>query len=201
MKRIRNWFISGIITIIPIAITVYLIGKVVELTDHIFVPVLQPLTSINIPGIGFLLAFIFIVFIGALTSNIVGNKLKSLVDKLFSRIPIIKTIFVPLKQIVENLSSKTNNSFRQVVLVEFPRDNCYSIGFLTNDSIEMLSSNRVPVFVPTTPNPTNGFLIYVEPSKYTPLKIGVEEGIKMVVSMGSISPSKIDKGVYTRYEN
>ncbi len=200
MKRIRNWFISGIITIFPIGVTFYLIGKVVELTDHIFVPIIQPLTRINIPGIGLFLALILIIGVGALTSNIIGNKLTSYVNNLFSRIPIIKTVFVPLKQIVENMSSKTNNAFRQVVLVEFPRDDCYSIGFLTNDSIEMISSNKVPVFVPTTPNPTNGFLIYVEPSKYVPLNIGVDEGIKMVVSMGTISPSSIHEGMYAKDE-
>lgn len=193
MKKIRNWFISGIITIFPIALTFYLIGKVVEVADDIFVPILEPLTHINIPGIGFVVAVIMIILVGGLTSNILGKKLTSWIEHLFSKTPIIKTIFVPLKQIVANMSSSTNNAFRQVVLVEFPRDNCYSIGFITNDSVKMPKGDKVPIFVPTTPNPTNGFLIYVEPSKYTPLSIGVDEGLKMVISMGTISSDNINE--------
>lgn len=198
MKKLRNWFISGVITIIPIGITFYLINKVVEWSDHMFIPVLKPLMNVNIPGVGFIFALLIIFIIGALSSNIVGKKLESLIDQLFSKIPIIKTIFVPLKKIVENMSSKTNNAFQQVVLVEFPRDNCYSVGFITNDSVNMPHGDMVPIFVPTTPNPTNGFLIYLDSSKYIPLKIGIDEGIKMVVSMGSISPDKIDKGIFKK---
>lgn len=193
MKKLRNWFISGIITIFPIALTFYLIGKVVEVADNMFVPVLKPLTNLSIPGIGFILAVIVIILVGALTSNILGKKVASWVELLFSKIPIIKTIFVPLKQIVSNMSSNTNNAFRQVVLVEFPRDNSYSIGFITSDSVEMPKGDMIPIFVPTTPNPTNGFLIYVKSSEYTPLNIGVDEGIKMVISMGTISPDRVDE--------
>ncbi|SHJ12001.1 Uncharacterized membrane protein [Dethiosulfatibacter aminovorans DSM 17477] len=192
MKNFRKWFLSGIATILPIGITVLVLIWVFNLFDGALEKPMIWILGRRIPGLGLLVFVTFVILVGMLTSNLIGRKIAQWGESLLSRIPLINIIYNPIKDVVTTLSNNKSKSFQKVALVEFPSKGIKSIGFVTNSSFTIDGEEKLSVFIPTTPNPTNGFLVIMEKSDVALLDIPVDEGIKMVVSMGSVMKENID---------
>ncbi len=192
MKNLRKWFLSGVATILPVGITVLVLIWVFNIFDGVLEKPMIWILGRKIPGLGLVVFVAFVILIGMLTSNLFGKKIAKWGESLLSRIPLINIIYNPIKDVVSTLSNNKSKSFQKVAMVEFPSKGIKSIGFVTNSSFTIDGQEKLSVFIPTTPNPTNGFLVIMEKSEVILLDIPVDEGIKMVVSMGSVMKENID---------
>ncbi len=185
MKLIRKWFLSGIAILLPAGLTAFVLVWLFNLLDGILRSLITSIFGKDIPGLGLLFLLLIIFIVGMLTSNFVGSKIAGWFEKLVGKIPLIKTVYNPIRKIASGLSSDKNESFKKVVLIEFPKEGIKSIGFITNSDFSIKGSDKISVFIPTTPNPTNGFLVLADAKDVEILDVTVNEGLNMVVSMGS----------------
>jgi len=185
MKKIRTWFLSGLSVILPIGLTVFVLSKLFYFVDGILQEWVIRTIGYEIPGLGMVLVVLIVLLVGMITSNFLGKKIVKFGETIIGKIPLIKIIFNPIREIVSNLSANKSGSFKKVVLIDFPMEGRKSIGFITSDQIALNDEKRLCVFIPTTPNPTNGYLIIVEQTAVEVLDISVEEWLKMIVSMGN----------------
>jgi len=191
--RLRNYFFTGVIVLIPIGFTLYLSKFLINFSAKLVPEGLNPNTYIpySIPGIEILLTIIFITFIGGLSLSFLGKKFLQLVDNLFKRIPILRTIYSAIVQMTESFRNKDSNQ-KSVVLVEYPRKGSWAVGFATKDNAgeikKKTNKNLVNVFVPTTPNPTSGFLLMFDKEEVIYLDMTFEEASKFIVSAGTSNP-------------
>ncbi len=196
--RLRNYFLAGILVTAPISITFWLVWKFVTFVDRNVVPLLPPRWNpetylpFDVPGLGLLISVIGLTFIGFLTAGITGRMITRLGEQLLSRVPVVRSIYGALKQIFETVLAQKSNAFREVVLIEYPRKEVWAIGFMTGATRgavrRKVDSDVVNVFLPTTPNPTSGFLLFEPKERTEHLDMTVEEGLKMVVSGGIVTP-------------
>jgi uncharacterized membrane protein len=196
--RLRGYFFAGMLVTAPIAITVYVALLLISFVDdrvfELIPPVYNPETYLpfSVPGIGVVLMIVILTLIGAVAAGYLGKMLLRLSDRLLNRMPVIRSIYGVAKQIVETVVSNKSVAFREVVLIEYPRNGTWTIGFLTGRSVaqigEVVGHEMVNVFVPTTPNPTSGFLLFLPEKDVHRLPMSVEEGIKLVISAGIVLP-------------
>lgn len=200
MATLRKYLIAGLLVWLPLAATYFIIRLVLELLDRTILllpPEYRPesLFGFSIPGLGLILALAVLFLTGVLAANFLGKRLVLISENVLNRIPLVRTIYNSVKQITSTVLMTDNKSFSKVVMVEFPRQGAWSMGFLTNDTINhspvRSGDDLVIVFVATTPNPTTGFLIAVKRSEVVELEISMEEAVKYVMSMGVIVPDKI----------
>jgi len=191
------FFIAGLFTMLPIVLSFWILGGVLIGLDSILGDQITSLIGFRIPGLGLILGLGFILIVGMVTSNVVGKKMTEIVEKNLVRIPVLKTIYLPVRDILNNFTDKKSNNFKKAVLVEYPKVNIYSMGFITKEIIEVDGIPKTVVFIPTTPNPTSGFLVYLNKSDYMEIDIPVDKALKSIVSLGSISPDviKVRKGI------
>ena len=200
-RRIRNIFITGILITVPVAFTLFILNFLFKLLDDLVVPwfiktlieIGTPLPeNFRLPGLGLILIVLLIFVIGVLTKSFLGGKLVQLGEMIVDRIPVVRTLYTGAKQVVTTIAEADTKAFRKVVLVEFPRKGIYSVGFITGTTKgevqELTDANLVNVFVPTTPNPTSGFLVFVANEDIIDLTMTVEDGIKFIISVGIVTP-------------
>jgi uncharacterized membrane protein len=191
--RIRNYFFTGVIVLIPIGFTLYLSKFLINFSTKLIPSGLNPNTYLpySIPGIEIILTIIFITIIGGLSLSFIGKKFLQIVDDLFKRIPILRTIYSALGQMTESFRSKEGNK-KSVVLIEYPRKGAWAVGFATKKNKgeinDKTKNDLVNVFVPTTPNPTSGFLIMFPKEDLIYLDMTFEEASKFIVSAGTSNP-------------
>ncbi|MFA7276233.1 MAG: DUF502 domain-containing protein [Pseudobdellovibrionaceae bacterium] len=198
LSFLRNCFLTGIVVTAPVGLSLYIVWSMLLWIDKqvdLFVP---PSVSLrltedpNIPGLGIFVAISFFVVIGALARNYFGQLLLRVSDFIMERLPVVKTIYGALKQVLEMLTGKQAQAFREVVMIEYPRKDMWTMGFLTgrmNGEIkDNLNRETLGVFIPTTPVPSAGFLVFVPEEDVIHLKMSVDEGLKMIVSCGMIKP-------------
>ena len=191
--RIRNYFITGIVVLVPIGITLYLTKFFISISSNLIPNEINPnhYLPYAIPGLEILLAVIFISLIGYLSLSFIGKKVLQLFNDLLKRIPILRTIYSAIGQMTETLAPK-KNSKKSVVLIEYPRKGSWAVGFATKDNKGEISQktnrNLVNVFVPTTPNPTSGFLLLFPKEEIVYLDMNFEEASKFIVSAGTSNP-------------
>ena len=194
---LRSRFLTGIVVTAPIAITTFLVWKFVEFVDNHIKPLIperwNPETYVDValPGLGVLVAIIGLTIIGMIAANLIGKTLVNMGDWIIGRVPLVRTIHMTLKQALLVFTSDKSNSFKEVVMVEYPRKGSWAVGFLTTETRGELAEKApgmVGVFVPTTPNPTSGFLIFVPADEVKHLDMSVEDGAKLIVSAGLIVP-------------
>lgn len=201
MKSIRSYLITGLVVWLPILVTfvvvkfiVDLLGQSIALLPADYQPV--KLIGINIPGIGVMISLVLLLVTGIVATNILGQRLMRLSESMLNRIPLVRTIYSSTKQVINAILSTNSQAFRKVVLVEYPRKGLWSIAFQTNENgfFKKNSSDEemISIFIPTTPNPTSGFLMMVAKSEVTELKMTIDEALKCVISLG-VMQSKIDK--------
>ena len=194
LSRIRNYFITGAVVLIPIAITVYLTLFIIRVSSKIMPKEINPnhYLPFDIPGLEILIALILITIIGWLSLSFLGKKKINLVNNILKKIPILRTIYSAIGQMTESLT-KSNNKQKSVVLLEYPKTGVWAVGFATKDNknimIKKVNEELINVFVPTTPNPTSGFLLMVPKKNLIFLDISFEQASKFIVSAGT---SEID---------
>ncbi len=201
MKRLRihlrNYFLTGLLVILPISVTCYVIWVLIKAMDSIlkFVPAkFLPETYINlpIPGLGLVLVVLIVLVVGLLTRNFVGRRMVRLGERIVDRIPLARVLYVGVKQLMEALIYQKTKAFQKAALIEYPRKGIYAIAFITGESrgeVQQLTEKKmINVFVPTTPNPTSGFYILIPEDEIKILNMSVEEAFKLIVSGGIVSP-------------
>jgi uncharacterized membrane protein len=196
MKRIRQIFIRGLFSLLPIAATLYLIQLMFRFMDDLLGRYFERLFGIAIPGIGILATLVLIFATGSLVSNVVGERLFHYGERMLHKIPVVPKVYFGIKQIINAFTLEGKNIFNKVVLVEYPRKGLYVVGFLTGESGGEVQTKTeaqlVNVFIPTTPNPTSGMLILVPGNDVIYLDMSVEEGLKLIVSAGVVVPEEVN---------
>ena len=191
LKELRNTFFTGLVTIIPIFITFSVISFLLGMLENAV-----PLIGGRIYGLGIITTIIVILIIGALARNIFTKQLLTYFDELLEKLPVVKNVYSSVKQIVNAVTlSSQSTSFKQVALVEYPRKGMQTIGFITRDKSSGIKANGkdlgkdlVSVFLPTSPNPTSGYFVMLPSADVTILDMTVEEGFKMIMSAGIVTP-------------
>ena len=192
-SRIRNYFITGVFVLIPIGITVYLTIFLIKISSKLIPEAINPdkYLPYEIPGIEIIIAIFLITFIGWLSLTFIGKRAVSLLEGILNKIPILRTIYSSAEQLIENFSQDKKNK-KSVVLVQYPRQGIWAVGFATKENTgkikNAIGQDTVNVFVPTTPNPTSGFLLMFPKKDVIYLDLTFEEASKFVVSAGSINP-------------
>jgi uncharacterized membrane protein len=192
IKHLRNYFITGLFVLLPLAITLELLIWGFNKADSILGGLFFKYLKLQIPGLGLLTLLILITLTGVSARNYIGKKLIEFGEQILQKIPILNGIYGTTKQITEGFAKSDKSVFRKVVLVEYPRKGIYSPGFLTGESpsgvIKKTGVQLLNVFVPTVPNPTTGFLIFVPEDQVIVLDLSVEDGFKLIISAGMIKP-------------
>lgn len=196
MSKIKRYFFTGFLIILPAFITAYVLYVIFMFIDGIWGKVinfyLRKYLGFAIPGLGFILGILTILAVGFVATNLLGKRLFSFFEHIFRKFPVIKMIYDPAKQIVESFTSREKPAFKKVVLVEYPSKGIWSVGFLTNDGFkeaeEKAGEELLHVFIATTPSPLTGFLILVPRRNVKILDMPIEKGIKLVVSGGIVKP-------------
>ena len=191
--RLRNYFFTGVIVLVPIGFTLYLSKFLINFSTNLVPSGLNPNTYLpySIPGVEILLTIIFITIVGGLSLSFLGKKFLQIIDDLFKKIPILRTIYSAIGQMTESFRSQDGNK-KSVVLVEYPRKGSWAVGFATKENTGEIKAkiniNLVNVFVPTTPNPTSGFLLMIPKDDLIYLDMTFEEASKFIVSAGTSTP-------------
>ena len=191
--RIRNYFFTGVIVLIPIGFTLYLSKFLINVSARLVPSGLNPNTYLpySIPGIEIILTIIFITIIGGLSLSFLGKKFLQIIDDLFKRIPILRTIYSAIGQMTDSFRNQDGGK-KSVVLIEYPRKGTWAVGFATKENTGEIKSKTniklINVFVPTTPNPTSGFLLMVPKRDLIYLDISFEQASKFIVSAGTSEP-------------
>lgn len=196
--RLRAYFLAGILVTAPLSITLYLAWWFITFIDHTVAALLPPRFNpetylpFSLPGLGVVIIVVALTLIGSITAGFVGRLFLRTSEGILARIPAVRSIYGATKQIFETVLAKQSSAFREVVLVEYPRRGLWVIGFITGTTQgevqELTADTLYNVFIPTTPNPTSGFLLFVANSDLVRLDMTVEDGIKMVISAGIITP-------------
>lgn len=197
--RLRAYFLAGVLVTAPISITIYIAWLIITFIDAAINPLIparyNPETYLPfaLPGVGVVILLVMLTLIGALTAGFVGRAIMRLYDTLLARMPVFRSVYSALKQIIETILAQQSAAFRQAVLVEYPRPGLWAIAFITGrtegEVQNLTAEETINVFLPTTPNPTSGFLLFVPKKDLVPLSMTVEEAIKMVISGGIVTPS------------
>lgn len=198
ITRLRNWFLTGVIVTAPIGITAYLTWVVITGIDAQVTPLIPPRYNpasylhFGVPGFGVLVALLFITGIGFVTANIFGRTLISIGERMVDRMPVVRSVYSASKQIFETVIRQSNTAFKKVVLLEYPRKDLWVLGFVAAETEgevrRLVDGDLVSVFVPTTPNPTSGFLLFAPRKDLIYLDMSIEEAAKLVISAGVVSP-------------
>lgn len=195
----RKYFVTGLFILLPLVVTIYLLVVGFSIVDGILGNWIAQILGRSLPGAGLVLTFALIMATGLIATNVLGRKLLSLGDRMFLRIPLVRTIYQSVKQIMDAFSSSSNKAaFKQVVLVEYPRAGIYSLAFVTSEDKGEIQfrtkEDCINIFIPTTPNPTSGFFLIIPASDCIPLDMSVEDGFKLIISGGVITPTWEKKG-------
>jgi uncharacterized membrane protein len=198
MQRIvRRYLMAGLLVWVPILVTVLVVRFILDLMDQtlLLLPAAvrpEALFGFHIPGLGLLLAVLLLIFTGMLVSNIIGRSLVGLWEDLLNRIPFVRALYSGVKSFSTTILSNQGNSFKKVMLIEYPRKGIWSIGFQTAGDLPLISAHtgepQVCVFIPTTPNPTSGFIMMVPRSQAIELDMSVDAAMKMIVTLGVVVP-------------
>jgi len=188
----KKYFITGLLVLIPIWATYYVLSGLLGIIDGMLGDLPRYLLGLKFPGLGIITLILFVLFIGVLSANYIGKNVVRYSDTVMQRVPLVRGVYSTVKKIMDTFSMKHN--FHGVGLVEYPRKGCYSVGFITGglQGEELgLTGSFVTVFVPTTPNPTAGFLLLLPDAEVHRLNMSVDEGMKFIVSLGLVSLSEI----------
>lgn len=200
--RLKNIFLAGLAVSVPIGLTIYILFFLIDLMDGLLrvIPAAihpETLLGVRIPGLGAIATVALIFLAGLVTTSYAGSRFFRFAETLVERIPLVRGIYQAIKQIVQTMVSKEGQSFKRVVLVEFPRQGLYTVAFVTasvTGELRQKTGDRcISIFVPTTPNPTSGYYMIVPEDRVTDLEMSVEEAFKLIISGGMISPAENNK--------
>lgn len=198
---LRGRFFAGMFIALPVVVTFLILQFLISEIDKRVVPLLpaalKPETYLNyaVPGFGLIVLVVFLTVLGGIATNLIGRSVISLTDRILTRVPFVRSVYSAFKQLVEVFASNNTEQFSECVLIEYPKKGTWCLGFLSSPAKgevrSVLGPAFIGVFVPTTPNPTSGFLMYVESSEVVRLNMTVEEGAKMILSAGLVVPEHL----------
>ncbi len=198
MTKIRSWFLTGILVMTPLILTIYVAWAFITFVDNLVVPLVpfnyRPSNYLpfSIPGLGLIIVFIFTTLVGLLATGLFGRTLIRLWENILNRMPVVRSVYSAIKQILETVMATQSDAFRQAVLVQYPRKDIWAIGFVTGSTKgevgKRIDKKMINVFMPTTPNPTSGFLLFFPEEDLIFLNMTVEDALKLVVSGGMVVP-------------
>jgi len=198
----RKYFITGLLILVPLAITLWVLNLVIGVLDQsllLLPPQWRPeaVFGFHVPGLGAILTLLFIFLTGLATRNFIGKQIVQFWESMLAHIPVVNSIYTSVKQVSDTLFSSSGNAFRKAVLIQYPRQGSWTIAFLTGvpggDVKNHLVGDYVSLYVPTTPNPTSGYFLMMPRADVIELEMSVEEALKYIVSMGVVSPDQIEK--------
>lgn len=190
-RKLRNHFFTGLMTTIPFAVTVFLLVWFFVTIDNLLQPVIKLILGRPIIGVGFGITIVLIYVVGVIASNVIGKRLIRYGEAVLPFVPVFRQLYTGIKQMTESFTAPDKTGFMQVVLVEFPRKGMQVIGFVTNELIQEPDKKILTVFIPTSPNPTSGYLQIVAEDEVRRTDISVENALKMVISAGRVSPQEV----------
>lgn len=186
--NVRNKLVAGALALIPVVITYFFLKAFIGFFDRIIYPVLEPYLGFHIPGLGLIISLLAIYLLGLFITNILGRSLLTILEKWLNYIPLVRTVYQTSKQIASAFTI-TQTGFERVVFVEYPRTGTWTLGFVTGQSKGKDGTEFVHLFLPTTPNPTSGWALFVPEDDVIPSDMTVEQGLKALISGGAITPS------------
>ncbi len=190
-SNVKTAFISGLIVAIPLGITIFTLQFIFGFIDNIFGRYFREILPFYIPGIGFIATFLIIFLLGAFVNHWLGKKLFERIEKRLSRLPILGSLYTVSRQIVEIIGSARRKEFQKVIFLQYPAEGIWTIGFVTGQSLAADGVRMVNVFVPTTPNPTSGYMVFIPWEDAVDTKLTIEEGLKMLISGGMVAPPRM----------
>lgn len=192
---IRRHFLTGLVVIAPTAITGYVVWKTFHTIDNLIEPLQRRYPIIDIPGLGFAIVILLILLTGFLAGNLIGRRVITLGESILNRLPLVRRIYTAVKELSEVFLTDKKSAFQRVVLIRYPHADSFAMAFVTRDGVgymnERVGEELTSVFIPTTPNPTSGFLLMIPKREIIELHITVEEAMKMVISGGAFVPKKL----------
>ncbi len=198
---LRARFFAGMVIALPVIVTFWILRFLITEIDRRVVPLLPHALNpgeylpFAVPGLGLIILVVFLTLLGVIATNLVGRIVVDAGNRLLSRVPVVNSVYSVFRQITDVVASNNSEQFEEVVLVEYPRKNCWSVGFITNPAKGEISStlgqNYFSVFVPTTPNPTSGFVVFVHNDELRRLALTIEEGVKIILTAGIVIPEHL----------
>ena len=193
IKNTRHYLLTGLLSILPITLTYWILIKLFHFFSNPGAKIVDILFKNNVPKYfpelsGFLLTILFIYCCGLLVSNVLGNKIYTLIESIVQKIPIVNTVYTTIKQITSTITSPNRDAFKKVVFIEYPRRGVWTLSMVTGESYNKNGDLYLHIFVPTTPNPTSGYLLYIPQDETIETDMTIEEGIKIIISGGILSP-------------
>ena len=187
-KHLRGKIVAGLVTVAPILATVWILTVLFNFFDGFAAPLLDSLLPIHIPGLGVIIALIFMYLLGILVTNFLGKKIVSIGEAILRKIPLANTIYGTANLITQSVSGASNKAFKKAVLINYPRPGLWTIAFVTGDSIDGNGVSYYHLFVPTTPNPTSGVMVIIPQDDVIDSNLTVEEALKTIISGGMLGP-------------
>jgi len=183
----RNKLVAGALALIPVVVTYYFLRAFIGYFDRIVSPIIDPYLGFHIPGLGLIVSLLAIYFLGLFITNILGKSLLSFFEKWLNYIPLVRTVYQTIKQVMSAFSF-TQTGFERVVFVEYPRKGAWTLGFVTGQSTGMDGTKFIHLFIPTTPNPTSGWALFLPEDDVIQSEMTVEQGLKALISGGALTP-------------
>ena len=199
---LRASFLTGLVVVAPAVLTIWLIRAFVEFVDSRVVPLIpvrwlpEPLPTLNIPGVGVVIALLFVLIVGWLAKGFIGRSLINWAEDLVARMPVVRSIYNAIKQLAETVFAQSSTSFKRACIVEYPRPGLWAVAFVSTETKgevarKLDGEKLISVFLPTTPNPTSGFLLFVPEKDVTYLDMSIEDAAKLIISAGLVTPDSV----------
>ena len=193
-KTTKHYILTGLFSILPITATYWIIVKLFQFFSKPGAAIVETLFNRNVPlyipeFAGFILTILFIYIIGLFVSNVLGKRVYLWVEGILSRIPVVNAVYKNIKQITASISSPERQAFKKVIFIEYPRKGIWTMAMVTGESLNKIGLKFYHIFVPTTPNPTSGFMLYILKEDTQDANISIEEGLKIIISGGILAPS------------
>lgn len=198
---IRRWIIAGLLVWIPLVATIWVLQLLIQFLERSLLLVPPPwrpenLFGTQIPGLGIILSLILILVTGFLAANIIGRRVVRAGESLLARIPLVRTVYSSVKRLTETVLDDSSTSFRKVLLIQWPRQGLWTLAFQTGEPVTAVADRTgvemLTIFVPTTPNPTSGFIMFAPQEDVVELDMAVEDAVRMVISLGAVTPERSD---------
>ncbi|HEY32555.1 MAG TPA: DUF502 domain-containing protein [Dehalococcoidia bacterium] len=195
-RKLRAHFLAGILVTVPLGLTVWIFIWIFNGIDNLLQPVIERIFGHDIPGVGFGITVLIIYIVGVIVSNMLGRRLLRYGENLLNRVPMVRYVYNGIRQIMQAFAAPDKTGFMDVVLVEFPRKGTRTLGFITNETSDESGRKLLNIFIPTSPNPTSGFLQILSEDQVIRTNLTVDDALKMVVSGGRVSPREVSDKLF-----
>ena len=207
LLAVRKYFFTGVVVLVPLAVTIYIMYFLFQLTDGILGSALARTIGYRIPGFGLICTALLCVLVGIIAQNYFGKRALEAIEGYLGKIPVVRSLYNGVKQVSDVLIQKKKGEFKRVVMVEYPKEDSWTFGFVTNDFTVPLKDSKfsskkmAAVYVPTTPNPTSGFLLVIEKSRIVDTDLDIEDAMKVVISGGLVQPAQMSENLFSSESN